>query len=223
MPYNRGMKTILIFGASGAHGVGGEHGGWADKLKLHIHEQLYITKGQGEACAVYELGIPGENAAAVLSRFEAELRPRLVWATPPETVIVLAVGGNDAKATNVPENFANTPEQYAQTVQLMLGAAKTHAEHVICLGHTPVDETKTNPKRNPNGGLSFFNNNRLREFEAAIRQEAEAAGVTFLPLFAEVPPDWKTRCLYSDGLHPNDAGHQWIFERLRSSVDTVLS
>jgi lysophospholipase L1-like esterase len=57
----------------------------------------------------------------------------------------------------------------------------------------------------------------------ALQQVAEAAGATFLPLFNDVPADWISRCLYSDGLHPNDAGHQWIFERLRASIDTVLA
>ncbi len=218
------MKHILIFGASGSHGTGGEHGGWSDKLKQYVHEQMYGPKGNGELCNIYELGIPGNSSADVLARMESEIKARMVFdAKPSEVCIILAVGGNDSRASETPDNFMNTPEGYAQNFGKLVQVARRYAEQVVCLGHTPVDEAKTNPKRSPSGSLAYFTNERMQTFEAVIRSVAQTPGVTFLPLFKEVPEDWQTRCLYADGLHPNDAGHQWIFERLRSSVDTVLS
>lgn len=213
------MKNVFIFGASITHGVGSERGGWADKLKVAIHAELYDAKGPGEQCEVYELGVPGNTMADLVGRLEAELHARLMHNVPEDTCIVFMAGTNDSKAIGAPGRYDFTPEDFAASTRAFIQTAKEYASHVIGVGLVPVDESKTNPKHNPlNGKKSYFTNQRLRTFEQASRQACAAEGVQFVPLFSQVPDDWKTNYLYTDGIHPNNDGHLWI----RSQVEPVV-
>ncbi|HTE57251.1 MAG TPA: GDSL-type esterase/lipase family protein [Verrucomicrobiae bacterium] len=208
------MKNIVIIGASITHGVGGSQG-WADMVKRAVHQKLYAPEGPGEICEVYELGIPGQTAKDILERFEAEVRLRIGGRQANENCIVLSVGANDAKAIGEPENYTTTSGEYAEHIQALLGLAKKYATTVFGLGLTPVDKVKTNPKHNPlNGSKSYFDNDRLSQFETVFQEECQKQAVEFIPLHAHVPKDWAQKFIIADGLHPNQAGHEWIFEQL---------
>ncbi|MGH7157966.1 MAG: SGNH/GDSL hydrolase family protein [Candidatus Saccharimonadales bacterium] len=216
------MKTVLIFGASVTHGVGGPDGGWADKLKQWLHQKMYGQDGAGEQCTVYELGVPGNTVRDIVSRFEIETLARLPSKDPEETLIILAAGANDTKAQGKPGNFMFTPDEFATNVQAFIRLAKTHAAHVLCVGTLPVDQAKTQPKRNPpTGGSSYFFNQRLRDFEQELAGVCKKEKVHCLPLFEKTPHDWTKNFVSSDGLHPNDAGHEWIFKQVKRTVQRI--
>src|SRR5882724_10800098 len=99
------MKNIFIFGASGVHGVGSGRGGWADKLKVAFHADMYEPGGKGEQCEVYELGVPGNTIADLVGRLETDLHARLTKNVPEDTYIVFSAGTNDSKAINHPEQY----------------------------------------------------------------------------------------------------------------------
>jgi lysophospholipase L1-like esterase len=209
------MKNIVIIGASITHGVGGTQGGWSDMVKRTIHQKLYAPNGPGEICEVYELGIPGQSAKDILERFEAEVRPRLGQRDSDSNCIVLSVGTNDAKAVDRPDNYVATLEEYAEHIRAILTLAKKYAITVLGLGLTPVNESKTNPKHNPlTGSKSYFDNNRLRQFELTFQEECQREGAEFVPLYASSPQGWGKEFIIADGIHPNQAGHEWIFEQI---------
>lgn len=213
------MKYILIFGGSIAHGVGGELGGWADKIKQSLHGEMYGPSGAGEVCQVYELGIPGSTMRDILARFETEVNARVPHAAIDDTLIIFTAGVNDSKAKDSPQNYLFTPEEFAATTASFLRLAQSRARHVLGVGITPVDETKVYPKQNPlTGSTSYFKNSRLKTFEAALIHACKAAKVGFLPLFTKVPKIWDKDFLASDGIHPNDAGHRWMAAQIESKV-----
>jgi len=217
------MKTVLIFGASITHGVGGSNGGWADKLKLWLHGQMYGPDGSGEQCTVYELGIPGNTTRDIVSRFEIETLARLPDKDPHGTLIILAAGVNDSKSSNKPDNFMFTPDEFATNVQAFIRLAKDHASHILCLGMARIDQKKTQPKHNPlTGGKSYFTNQRLKHFEDALAAACKKEKAAFLPLFEKTPADWAKKYVSADGLHPNDTGHEWIFEHVKTAVQGML-
>lgn len=217
------MKTVLIFGASGTHGVGGQHGGWADKIKFWLHSQMFGADGKGELCTVYELGIPGNTARDVVGRFEIETLARIVDKNPKNIYIIFSAGTNDAKATNKPDNFLHTPDEFATNVQAFIRLAKEHAAHIICVGLVPVDQSKTNPKHSPlTNGKSYFTNQRIQRFENALISVCDEEKVNCVPLFGSVPGTWEAEYLAADGLHPNDAGHEWIFEQVQPKLKRLL-
>lgn len=214
------MKTVLIFGASVTHGVGGEHGGWADKLKVWLHSQMFGANGKGEICTVYELGVTGDTSRDVIGRFEVETLARIHKEQSPKDIIVVFLAGtNDSKAVDIAENFVSTPDEFGTNVQAFIRLAKTHAAHVLCVGLFPVAQTKTNPTA---VGTFYFTNQRLKHFEAAMIQACQRERAACLPMFDAVPDDWQMRCLADDGLHPNDIGHQWIFEQVKTKLGRII-
>ncbi|HSX29808.1 MAG TPA: GDSL-type esterase/lipase family protein [Candidatus Saccharimonadales bacterium] len=210
------MKHVFLFGASYVHGVGGPQGGWADKIKVSLHRDMYGEDATGETCEVYELGVPGASTEESIKRFEPELQARLTAnSSRDDTIIVLQNGANDSKAVDSPEAYVSTPEAFAKNVQAMLAIAQKYAAHVIVLGLPPFDERKVRPKHNPiTGKDSYFSNARLKAFEDVWKQACQSADVLFIPLYDTVPETWTDRYLYIDGVHPNDAGHQWIANQL---------
>lgn len=217
------MKTVLMFGASITHGVGGEHGGWADMLKVDMHKAMYGEGASGESCTVYELGIPGNTSRDVVGRFEAETLARIPEKNPEQTFIIFSAGTNDSKATSSPDNYLHSPDEYSTNVRAFIRLAKEHAKHVLCIGILPVDQAKTNPKLNPiTGTNSYFTNGRIKRFEDALVSACKQEGVHCVPLFDNVPKDWDERYLFNDGLHPNTKGHKWIYEYVKPHIDKVM-
>lgn len=213
------MKNVFIFGDSIAHGVGSERGGWADKLKVALHADMYGTDGAGEVCQIYELGVPGATMADLVGRFETDVHARLMKNVPEETYVIFSAGTNDSKAAGGPQKYDFTADDFAASAHAFIDLAKDYAAHIIGVGLTPVDESLTNPRKSPlSGKLSYFSNQRLKAFEQALRRTCDSQGVQFVPLFDQVPPDWGLTYLAKDGLHPNNQGHLWI----RSKVEPVL-
>lgn len=217
------MKNILIFGSSIVHGVGGENSGWADKLKASLHKEMYGNGGAGETCEVYELGVPGTMLSDLLARFEAEVQARVHKLDPDQTYILFSAGTNDSKAVDQIDNHLSSPEDFAANVHSFIHLAKQYSRHIIGVGILPVDQAKTSPKQNPiTGGLSYFSNERLMQFEAAFKATCEAEGAQFISLFGAVPADWTQAYLWQDGVHPNVRGHEWIFSQIEPVVRAAV-
>lgn len=218
MRYNKDMKNILIFGASIVHGVGGENGGWADKIKFSFHREMYGASGTtGDHCDIYELGVPGGTLPDLLARLDAELQARIGTARPEEVCILFSAGTNDSKLHRDSSHHLYAPDDFAASIHAFIHLAKEYSTNILGVGVTPVDEGKLNA-----GGAGeqpyIFTNDRIQTFEEAFQRTCDEEGVQFVPLFGNVPDDWQQAYLYKDGLHPNDRGHEWI----RSSVEPEL-
>ncbi len=215
------MKNVLIFGASIVHGVGGARGGWVDKLKTSLHRDMYGEDAAGEVCELYELGIPGATIADILRHTDTEAAARLErpGCTPEETYIVILCGHNDSKAVDAPDNFVTGADVFEQHAGKLLDIAQKHAKHVIVAGLSPVDEHKANPKINPfDNSKSYFTNERLAQFERIWEAACKARNVTFVPIHSIAPEDWAQHYMFTDGVHPDDKGHEW----LRMQIEPVL-
>jgi lysophospholipase L1-like esterase len=213
------MKKVFLFGASVVYGVGAVEACWADRIKQAVHRELYGANAKDDACQVFNCGIPGENAAQVNSR----IHPALSLSSKPEDkkIIVLSVGTNDSRAEGESTAFQNTPEGYRQTLETMLPAVQRLSSGLICVGFTPVDEHKTLPHRDGNAA-SYFRNDRIRQFEQVFAEVSLAHHLTFVPLFDKAQAHgWNAR-LYQDGLHPNDEGHEWMFQQVWPEVRRAL-
>ncbi|HZM64343.1 MAG TPA: GDSL-type esterase/lipase family protein [Candidatus Saccharimonadales bacterium] len=217
------MKTLLVFGASITHGIGGEQGGWVDKLKNWLHQEMADVHGAGLQCAVYELGVIGNTTRDIVGRFEVETLARIEQKDPKNTYILFSAGTNDSKASSKPDNYLYTPDEFATNAQAFIRLAKEYANHVWCVGLVPVDQAKVHPKRNPlTGGTSYFENQRIHRFEEALALACKTEKIPCITLFDTAPTDWTKQYLTADGMHPNDAGHQWIFEQVRPKLRTIV-
>ena len=214
------MKQFFILGASGVYGVGAEHDGWSDLLKAHLHRKMYGQDGIGEKYEVFNFAKAGCTV-----EFVEETAEWLYgnYGRGDDVVTLISVGGNDARAMDTPDNFACTPEAFREKVTHLLKELQKYSSRVIFVANSFVDESKTNPKLSPfrDGKPSYFTNGRRTMFNNISKQICEAQGIDFVSIDID-QATWVRDYLYSDGLHPNQAGHQRIFEQLRPVIETCL-
>jgi lysophospholipase L1-like esterase len=207
------MKQLIILGASYAYGAGGQNGGWGDFLKKHLHNKMYSDSGEGDKYEVYSFAKPGATTQFILDTAPEILRH---YCRNKSTTIILNIGANDAKAVNSPTNFLTTLPEFSNQLELLLDALKGFSNDIIFVSDPPFDETKTTPKVNPlDGSNSYFTNSRREELKEITKKLCREKGAYYLQIEVD-RNEWINNCLFRDGLHPNQKGHQIIF-------DTVLT
>jgi len=213
------MSQIFIFGASSVYGVGGENGGWADMVKRKVHHQMYSENGVGEKHEVYIFAKSGATVEFVLNNFQQQIDQ---YKKNGKVIALLSVGANNARAKDKPDDFVSTPKEFEKSIKKLINQLKSSVNNLICVGYTPVDETKTAPKPNPlSGGTSYFYNKRLTEFNTIFEKACKDLGVKFINIDID-PQEWKNKYLFRDGLHPNKNGHQYIFEKVWTEIEKII-
>ena len=214
------MTQIFILGSSMVYGVGGPHGGWADLIKQYLHKKMYGEGGVGEKYEIYNFGKSGATIDFVKDTFMSQLE---AYGRKQKTIIVAAIGGNNTKAEQEPDNFVSTPAEYEHEMRNLLELLKQNCDGLIFVSSNGyVDEEKTNPKFNPlTGGRSYFTNARRQQFGAIVKDICEDMNIDLIDITVD-KEKWLSTYLYTDGLHPNEAGHQLIFESIKPVLDKHL-
>lgn len=210
------MAQIFIFGASTTYGVGAEDAGWADLIKRNLHQTMYAKGGVGE---IYNFAKPGATADFVTKTFKHHIEQ---YSKNRKKIAILSVGMNNSRADGSSDNYISSVGDFKIEMEELLRQMKEKVHHVLCVGYTSVDESKTAPKHNPiSGGVSYFWNNRIQEFNEAFAGACEKEGIPFVAIDT-TPEAWKKEYQYSDGLHPNQKGHNFIFEKVFPKLKQLL-
>lgn len=214
------MVQVFIFGASVAHGVGAKNSGWADLLKQHLNGKMYSASGVGEKYQLHNFALSGAQAEFVIATSGDQLK---FYRQGGKTIAIVCVGGNNVKAENDPKNYVSSVEEYAQLMEQLLGKLRQKVDSLLVLpALVAVDESRTNPKHNPiTGDKSYFSNDRIIMFNYALMKLCDRLGAQYVDINVS-PEEWVKRYLYTDGLHPNQGGHQYIFEKVANVVDGLL-
>jgi lysophospholipase L1-like esterase len=209
-------KNIFCFGDSIAYGEWDEQGGWVQRLRSSA-DQAFVAH-RGEKTLIYNLGIPGDTAADALLRIEGEMAAR--FDGDAETLIIFALGMNDAHFI-VPENkYAFTPEEFEANLGRLIGIARKFTRKIALVGLNPVDENKVNPL--PWNPAKAYREERVKLFNAIIEKVAGEEDLFFADVWKNwVQVDW--RSLLYDGLHPNASGHRRIAERVNAFLATSMT
>ncbi|MEK7570789.1 MAG: SGNH/GDSL hydrolase family protein [Patescibacteria group bacterium] len=208
------MTQIFIFGASIVYGVGAEEAGWADLIKRNIHNRMYSKNGTGEKFEVYNFGNPDAKIEFILKTFEEQIEN---YGKDGKKIVVLSIGMNNAKAVGNPDNYVTKIDEYKNQLKKLFQQMKLKVDHVLCVGLTSVDEQKTTPKSNG----SYFRNQRIEQFNSTFREVCIEMGITFVDILSEQQVCGQA-CLYKDGVHPNQKGHQLIFEKIFPQIKSLL-
>lgn len=215
------MKQIFVLGASSVYGVGAESDGWGDLVKSYIHSIMYGAEGVGERYEVFNFSKAGSTIEFVSETVDWIFGN---YARSNEVLTLISVGGNDAKAENTPDNFVCTPGGFQAKVTRLVESLKQHSKRVVFVSNGFVDESKVNPKQSPfgDGRVSYFTNERRALFNDMIRRVCDNKGIDFVAI--DIDKDtWVENYLYTDGLHPNQAGYQKVFEAIKPIIDKGLS
>jgi lysophospholipase L1-like esterase len=199
-------RTICVFGSSIAWGAYDPEGGWVQRLRRHLEE---LGSSSFPFVTVYNLGVNDDTSTDVLKRFLVEAGARR-----PDTII-FEIGINDSQYVGVPESRRTPLDQFRSNVQQLIARAKTLTSSIYFLGLTEVDEAQTTPISWMPG--RFYRNDRIAEYDAALRETVQAEGGTLIPLDGTLALED-----LDDGLHPNAAGHEKIFRAVLATIEKGL-
>lgn len=215
------MKTqIFALGASFGYGIGGPAGGWPDMLKRDLHQEQYAGEFT-EATDVYSFGKPGMMCCDVLACAESDIRHRLYGKS--NVIVAIHLGMNDSRAKDTIDGFVNTPENFSKELGELFTLVKQFTNDIIYIDGSPADESKTMPKVSPlDGTMSYFSNKRIGLFSQLAGEVASKHGVAFVDVFTKAESMGWHDYIAADGLHPNGAGHLWLYEQIAPVIREKL-
>ncbi|MEE8131678.1 MAG: GDSL-type esterase/lipase family protein [Candidatus Paceibacterota bacterium] len=206
MVKNSSEKDIFVFGDSCTQGFWDSKGGWATRLKQYFDDYMVSAPNfprHGFYYMVYPLGITDDTTKSILERFEFETEKRMVWPTTEE-IFVFAIGKNDTAFLDIAESRRN--------IQEIIKRAKRFSDKISFLEVGAVDEKITQPVSWDEE--CYYDNSKIKIYNNALNEIAKKNGVKVIPLFEEWQKiDYKK--LLADGVHPNNDGHKYIFEKVK--------
>ncbi len=189
-------ESICIFGDSTAWGAWDmEKAGWVNRLWLHIGKQ------DEDYVEIYNLSISGGTTETILERFEKEAKIRNADA------LIFQTGGNDASREHGKTANKISPKKFEKNIRKIIKKAKKITDKIIFLGFKNCDESKTLPVSWID--VDYFNS-ELQKFDAIMKKVCQEECVLFCDIEPLANED------FDDGIHPNAAGHQKIFEMVRN-------
>lgn len=202
------FMNVLIFGASITQGFWDTHGGWAQRLRTYYDELQLQDLGKA-GLEFFNLGISGNSSHDLLQRIEGETKARSWRNKLP--IVMVEIGTNDS---SVDHGAIRVPlETYRANLEELIKKAAPLSSKLIFVGLPSCDETRTTPV---SWGDYRYTNESIERYEHAAAEVVKAHNLPFIPIFGTFKAKLDAgEDLLTDGLHPNNEGHQFIFEVVR--------
>ena len=207
---------VLAFGDSIAQGFWSVEGGWVEKLRRNYDGLALKDLKNNNQPEIFNLGVSGDTTRNLLARVELETKVRK-WPGDPITVL-LAIGTNDELFQNDEQLVG--PDEFKANVRKILSTLRPLADKIMLIGNASCDEKLTRPVF---WSDIHYTNEQLMKYEEYIAEIAADENIPFVPIFEKFQEGQSSKQLLADGLHPNDDGHQLIFELVRPELDKLLS
>jgi lysophospholipase L1-like esterase len=200
---------IFCFGDSITWGAWDSEGGWTARLRSRLEARdEQITPRPINI--VYNMGVSSDTAQLVLNRFKSEVDARLLEGTDGVPIFIFSIGTNDCIKDTTSGKFWTDPDDYKANVRKLIVAAKDYSERIVFLGNLGVDESKTHSYAwDPDSETS---NSDIEMYEGLTREVCDAEGVGFIEVYSLHTGDDMVKYLSPDGLHENNAGHEFLSE-----------
>lgn len=189
--------VICIFGASSTWGAWDkEKGGWVNRLRLFLENNNMDAD-------VYNLGVSGDTTEDLLERLESEARAR------EAELFIFSIGDNDSAYKNKEGNYQVPPEKFRKNLLKLFKIAGKFTDKIIFLGLKPVDEFKTKPV--PWHNVIYYTNKNINLYDGIIKDVCGKQKISYIDIKSVL-----SKNDLADGLHPNEKGHQKIFEVVKN-------
>lgn len=201
--------NLLIFGSSITWGAWDKEGGWAQRLKSFCDSKAIDTNFDNYT-AVYCLGVSGDKTTDLLERFDTEVKARIDEGE--KTLILIEIGINDSRFVLEENQHRVSPEEYRQNLLKLIEKSKHHGADLVFVGLTPVDDSKVDPTTWTPG--KSYRLEFVKQYEEILKEVAKEQNSPFIEIMSTfMEGDYKG--LFVDGLHPNSAGHQIMYEEVK--------
>ena len=209
---------VLIFGASITQGFYDTEGGWVNRLRKHYDELQIQDLKNNHYPTVFNLGISGDNTTGLLRRFKSETEAR-IW-PDEEFLFVFSIGTNNALERN--GVAASSPTEYANDLKKIVDQARGYSNKIMMVGLPCCDEALTRPVAwEPN--ISYTNDN-IRGIDNAMRDLCSHESIPYVHIFEAFQKELAAgNNILSDGLHPNNEGHQLILDLVMPTIEKVAA
>lgn len=201
---------VLVFGDSITQGYWDTEGGWVDKLRKH-YDELQVQDFDKDQPTIFNLGISADTSQNVLARAGAEIKARTRHNIPP--IVIVQIGINDSCAE--PGGNMVPIDEYKTNLEKIIEALQPMNVKLVFVGLSACDETKTTPV---SWGEYHYTNKSIKAYEDQMKAVAEAANVPFVSVFDEFTKAMQASELLADGLHPNNEGHEVIFDIVKARL-----
>ncbi len=209
--YTSGVN-ILVFGDSITWGAWDIEGGWASRLKKY-NDSKVISSNLEIYNSIYNLGVSGDTSVDLLNRIENEVTSRLDQ--DDDNIVIIAIGTNDSQFS-FKENINKVSlEDFRENLLKITEIADRLNVKVVFIGLFPVDDLKVNPI--PWKPTYSYSNEQIDKYNRAISKFADTRELTFIELYTQAM-NLEYRSFLFDGLHPNEAGHLFIFEVIKNQL-----
>ena len=200
------IKKIFVFGDSIVQGSNDwTGGGWVVRLKNYFSQT-------GQFHHIFNLGISGENSSHIISRMEVEIKPRKSEDRNKKSLLIVGIPIND---TRIKDKLDGDPEisiaRFKANLEELYSIGKKNSNELVFLGMTKVDEEKTNPWQEVvDRRIVCWRNDVIEKYNDIIKKYCDEKNIYFINMI-----DLLKNSDLSDGLHPNEVGHNKMYERIR--------
>jgi lysophospholipase L1-like esterase len=196
---------LVVLGDSLVYGYGDHQGGgWVERLR----RRWMLPNSPGHV--LYNLGVRGDRVHQVAQRIENEFRDRGELRNRVPDLIILSVGVNDCARVQFPHGRNLTPMNEFQAVLENLLDQSQQLCPVLFVGMVPVDEAKM-----PFQDCLYFSLADQFRYKEITKSACLDRNIPYLDLFEtwmSRGESWRKSRLTADGLHPNVAGYQSLFQ-----------
>lgn len=208
---------ILVFGDSitqGFHDV--ESGGWCNHLVQEVMRRE-VESDNSYNKSVINLGISGDRTDDLLKRIKPETEARVLkYPTSDYDVAVLAIGVNDSQFEIKSGENSVPVEETIRNIGSILNEIGELVQKVVLVGIAPVWDPRINPMAWKT--THAYSNEQIQRYNESLQELAKQKEMIFIDM-SDVYGDKANECL-PDGIHPNAEGHQLIFERVKTALET---
>lgn len=203
------MASIICFGDSITRGESDAvYGGWVDRIKTRLIKQFLDTTK--DRVSVFNMGISGETTDGLIQRFQHEFVTRL--SDDKQNTVLFGYGANDL--ANEDGYSLVAIESYIDNLSHCIEFALEKGAAVVLINITPIAAHLN--------GLANVNN-RIRDDQTIRRynQALLALSVKYSVDLIDVYTPFNARkeaYLTADGLHPNSAGHELLYQVISKSL-----
>ena len=198
------MNNYILIGDSITYGIGDyNNNGWASMFKNYI-----LSKDDTKECSnyVHIIGFPGATSKTILNRISYIYN---AFQTDDfKNTIILSIGVNDTQEFNGSNRVSF--EEYKANIGKIINYILNNNIDLIVLGLTRIESNEKFYWK-PN---KYYNNEVIIEYDRFLKDYCNSKNIKYISM-----SDVLESSDYIDGLHPNNNGHNKIYNRLIESIN----